>query len=154
MKLAFLATRHGKTREVSAVRQRLGFLLLVILGLAFSTVQPSPAATRPSTPDEPMKDIRFVIVHTPGPNWDPGKSLFDQVGVQEHVNHYRKLQAAGKLALGGPFLDEAGGGMMIPEPGVTKEELDEFAQADPAVRSGLLKAQVRPWLIGMKKLAP
>ena len=97
------------------------------------------------------KDIRHVIVHRPGPNWVAGKSLFEQAGVQEHVGHFRQLLADGKLALGGPFLDAAGGGMMIPEPGVSEQELIEFAQADPAVRSGLLTAEVRPWMIGLKK---
>ena len=62
-----------------------------------------------------------------------------------------KLQQAGKLALGGPFLDAGGGGMMIPEAGLSEQELTEFAQADPSVKSGLVKAEVRPWMIGMMK---
>lgn len=97
-----------------------------------------------------MKDIRYVIFHTPGPAWVPGKSLFEQVGVQEHVDHYRTLHAEGKLALGGPHLDADGGGMMVPQAGLAEQEIHDFAQADPAVRSGLLIARVRPWLIGMK----
>ena len=60
-----------------------------------------------------MKDVRFVVFHTPGPQWLAGKTLFDQPGVMEHVGHYRKLLEAGKLALGGPHLDATGGGMMI-----------------------------------------
>ncbi|WP_158219807.1 YciI family protein [Ideonella sp. A 288] len=98
-----------------------------------------------------MKDIRFVIFHAPGPRWQAGKGMFDQEGLQGHLDHYRKLHADGKLALGGPHLDDQGGGMMIPEAGLTKEELTAFAEADPAVASGLLRVQVRPWLVGMKK---
>ena len=98
-----------------------------------------------------MRETRYVIVHTPGPAWLPGKSLFEQPGVQDHVNHYRKLHADGKLLMGGPFLDSAGGGMMIAEEGVSEQELLEFAQDDPAVRSRLLVAEIRPWLVGMKK---
>lgn len=98
-----------------------------------------------------MKDIRYVIIHSPGPQWVAGKNMFEQPGLQEHVDHYRRLFEAGKLALGGPHLDAQGGGMMIPQAGVAEQELREFAQADPSVKSGLLVATVRPWLVGMQK---
>jgi len=97
-----------------------------------------------------MKDLRFVVVHAPGPNWQPDVPLFEQDGVAAHVSHYRELLEAGKLALGGPFLDAAAGGMMIPAPGLTEAEIVAFAHADPAVRSGLLRVDVRPWFVGMK----
>jgi uncharacterized protein YciI len=99
----------------------------------------------------PARDVRHVIVHTPGPAWVAGKPPFEQPGIEAHIAHYRQLQQQGKLALGGPFLDGAGGGMMIAEPGVPESELAAFAQADPAVKSGLLRAELRPWLIGMRK---
>lgn len=98
-----------------------------------------------------MKDIRFVVFHTPGPNWQRGKSMFEQVGLQDHVAHYRKLLDGGQLVLGGPHIDEKSGGMMIPSSGVSEEEIKAFALADPAVKSGLLLAEVRPWLVGMSR---
>ena len=49
-----------------------------------------------------MKDIRFVVFHSPGSKWLPEKTLFEQPGVREHIEHYRKFLEAGKLALGGP----------------------------------------------------
>ena len=48
------------------------------------------------------------------------------------------------------FLDDAGGGMMIPAPGLSEAEIVAFANADPAVAAGLLTVQVREWMIGMK----
>ena len=96
-----------------------------------------------------MRDIRYVVLHAPGPRWEPGKNLFDQAGVKEHAEHYRKLLAKGKLSLGGPHLDERGGGMMVPTAGVSEAEIRSFAAEDPAVKSGLLLVEVRPWLIGM-----
>jgi len=99
----------------------------------------------------PARDVRFVIVHKPGPNWVAGKSPFEQPGIQAHIEHYRQLLAQGKLLLGGPFIDAAAGGMMVPEAGLAEQEIVDFAQADPAVRSGLLLVEVRRWLIGMKK---
>jgi uncharacterized protein YciI len=98
-----------------------------------------------------MQDIRFIVVHTPGPRWKAGSPIFEQDGVHEHIAHYKKLLDAGKLALGGPFLDANGGGMMIPEPTVAEAEIVAFAKADPAVQSGLLQAEVRQWLVGMSK---
>ena len=98
-----------------------------------------------------MPDIRYVVVHTPGPKWQAGRSIFEQEGIQEHIEHFRKLLADGRLEMGGPFLDEAAGGMMIPTEGQTEAEIIAFANADPTVISGLLRAEVRQWLVGMKK---
>jgi uncharacterized protein YciI len=98
---------------------------------------------------DPVKDIRFVVFHGPGPNWVPGKSMFEQPGVRAHVAHYMKVLEAGQLALGGPHLDERGGGMMVPTAAVSEEEMRRIAFADPAVVDGTLVAEVRPWLIGM-----
>ena len=97
-----------------------------------------------------MQDIRFVIVHRPGPNWVSGKSMFEQPGLGEHIAHYRKLLEAGKLLAGGPFLDGFAAGMMVPQAGQSESEIREFAAADPAVKAGLLVAEVHQWLVGMK----
>lgn len=96
-----------------------------------------------------MKDVRHVVFHLPGPAWQAGKSLLEQPGVMDHVGHYGRLLEAGKLAMGGPHLDERGGGMMIPAAGVALAELEAFAAQDPAVKSGLLRVEIRPWLVGM-----
>jgi uncharacterized protein YciI len=98
-----------------------------------------------------MQDIRFVVFHRPGPAWLAGKNMFEQPGVREHVAHFRQWLDAGKLELGGPHVDAAGGGMMLPMAGVSGEEVRNFAVADPCVKSGTLVAEVRPWLIGMSR---
>jgi len=98
-----------------------------------------------------MPEIRHVVIHSPGPNWQPGVPFFQQPGLMAHVEHYRQMLDAGTLALGGPFLSGAEGGMMVSEPGVDGEQLLAFALADPTVQSGLLQAEVRQWMIGMRK---
>ena len=98
-----------------------------------------------------MKDTRFVVMHAPGPRWRAGAPPFEQDGIAEHVSHYRTLLEAGKLEMGGPFTDAGGGGMMIVSPDVSRDEIEAFAAADPAVRSGLLRFDVRPWIVGMKR---
>ena len=98
-----------------------------------------------------MQDIRYVVFHRAGPNWLAGKTMFEQPGVRAHVAHYRQWLEAGQLAMGGPHLDSAGGGMMVPAAGVSEDQVARFAHEDPAVRDGTLVAEVRPWLIGMGK---
>jgi uncharacterized protein YciI len=97
-----------------------------------------------------MQDIRFVIVHRAGPKWISGKPMFEQPGLGEHIAHYRQLLEAGKLLAGGPFLDGFAAGMMVSQPGQSEEEIREFAELDPAVKGGLLVAEVHPWLVGMR----
>ncbi|MCV2348776.1 YciI family protein [Paucibacter sp. Y2R2-4] len=126
-------------------------------GLAFALLLSAPllqaqATAEPPKPHVtvPARDIRYVVFHRPGPNWQADKSLFEQPGLQDHIAHYRQLLAAGKLALGGPHLDEQAGGMMIPAAGLSEQEIRAFAMDDPAVKSGLLRVEIRPWLIGMR----
>jgi uncharacterized protein YciI len=96
------------------------------------------------------RPIRYVVFHKPGSKWHYGVDFRDQEGVGEHVQHYLKLHEQGKLELGGPFLLQDAGGMMVATKDVTREELEAFAAADPAVQSGLLIYEIRPWLTAME----
>lgn len=118
--------------------------IAIASALAFAWIGTSMSAANAAGPD-----IRAVVFHKPGLAWKAGVPFREQPGVQAHVDHYRKLLEQGKLALGGPFLDD-GGGMMIAQPGVTLDEARDFAAADPAVKSGLLAFEVKPWMVAMK----
>lgn len=98
--------------------------------------------------DEPK--IQHVVLHSPGPAWKPGVDFREQAGVEGHVGHYAQLHQQGRLQSGGPFLTEGGGGMMVATSEVSQEELEAFAAADPAVESGLLNYEVRPWYVAMQ----
>lgn len=100
--------------------------------------------------NSPARDVRYVVFHTPGPAWAPHLPFFQQEGLQAHVEHYRPWAANGKLALGGPFLHGEGGGMMITAPDADEAEVIAHAQADPCVLNGLLRAEVRKWMVGMQ----
>jgi uncharacterized protein YciI len=101
--------------------------------------------------DEPeVSPTRFVAFHSPGPGWKAGVAFFEQAGVDEHAAHYAGAMGDGKLELGGPFLDESGG-MMVFARGLDRAAVDAIAQADPAVRSGLLKVDVRPWMAALSR---
>lgn len=106
--------------------------------------------TTPAGQNARARDVRYVVFHTAGPKWVHGKGPFEQEGLQDHVAHYRKLLEAGQLAMGGPYMDEKSGGMMIPAAGVKEDDVKAFAAADPAVQRGLLIAEVRPWFVGLR----
>lgn len=133
--------------------------MLALLAFGAATAHPpvraqsAPAASAPVTRSA-APDIRYIVIHRPGPAWMAGKGIFEQAGVREHVEHYRQWLRAGKLEYGGPHLDAKAGGMMIPVAGLSEREITQFADADPAVKSGLLVAEVRPWLIGMSASSP
>ncbi len=97
-----------------------------------------------------MPERRLVVFHSPGPAWESGLPLMQQVGIQAHSAHFAKLLQAGQLELGGPFVDGAGGGMMICKSGIDEDALRMHALSDPAVESGLLQFEIRLWIIGLK----
>lgn len=96
------------------------------------------------------RPVRYVVFHSPGPAWKHGVDFRQQDGVGEHVQHYLKLHEEGKLELGGPFLLQDAGGMMVATKEVSHDELEAFAAADPAVKAGLLVYEIRPWLTAME----
>jgi uncharacterized protein YciI len=96
-------------------------------------------------------ELKHIVCHSPGPNWESGVGFREQPGVLEHVQHYAKLHEQGKLLYGGPFIDADSGGMMIAAEGVTREELEAFAAQDPAVLNGLLTFETKTWYVAMAK---
>ena len=101
-------------------------------------------------PNSVPPPVRYVVFHRPGPSWQYGVDFREQAGVVAHVRHYLKFHQQGKLELGVPFLLQDAGGMMVATKAVSQDELDLFAVADPAVQSGLLLYEVRPWLTAME----
>ena len=95
--------------------------------------------------------IRYVVLHKPGPKWQYGVDYRQQDGVGEHVGHYLKLYEQGKLELGGPFLLPDIGGMMVTTKEISLKEIEVFAADDPAVKSGLLIYEIRPWMTAMER---
>ena len=96
-----------------------------------------------------MPEIRFVVIHQPGPRWQPALGLMEQDGLQAHIDHYRTFLANGQLEGGGPFVDSSGG-MMIAQAGVPLAVVQAHAAADPAVQSGLQTFTVHPWMRAMQ----
>lgn len=93
----------------------------------------------------------FVLMHTPGPAWNPEVSFVAQKGVSQHRSYMNEQLQQGNLVLGGPFQDNSGGMMILK---VNSIELAmEIANEDPAVQSGLLNVEVKSWLTPLSRMS-
>src|SRR5689334_17720821 len=93
----------------------------------------------------------FVLSHSPGQQWLAGTPFMEQPGVEVHIAFMRGLMEAGRLALGGPFLDNSGG-MCIARFESLEEAIDA-AEGDESVKAGLLRVEVKPWLAAMDTIS-
>ena len=92
---------------------------------------------------QPEKHI--VVFHKKGPKW-PDKGLsFDDPIAQKHAGYFGKLFKEGIIIQGGPFPGK-GGGMMIFKKEATMDEVKKIAEADPAVKSGVMDYEVKSWM--------
>jgi uncharacterized protein YciI len=88
----------------------------------------------------------FVIYHSPGENWAEGIPFMQQPNVMDHANYFYDLYRDGKVLMGGP-IPVLNGGMMVMSPGMAEDEVAAIAAADPTVLSGLIKYEVKMWII-------
>ena len=68
----------------------------------------------------------------------------------ENVKYMRQQFEKDLMVMGGPFLDDSGGIMIYS--GADIEKAKELANADPAVRSGLLNVEVKLWMVPMSSV--
>ena len=95
--------------------------------------------------DSVLPAVYHVVLYSPGVSWDERISFHDQVGAQEHLAYLSLLKRRGVLAMGGPYLDDSGGLVVLQ--GLSPDQARLLAYSDPAVRHGLLQAEIRPWLV-------
>ena len=94
--------------------------------------------------------VYYMLQHTPGPAWQAGVPFREQPGVGQHVQYMGSFLATQQLVLGGPFLDDSGGAMVLRA--ANRETADRIAHDDPAVQAGLLQVVVRPWYVPMASI--
>lgn len=86
----------------------------------------------------------WLLLLKRGPIRDQSRTEVDQIQAA-HLRHLFTLRKRGQLTLFGP-VDGAGslrgiGVLTVP----TREEAETLMADDPAVRSGRLRAEIRPW---------
>ncbi len=84
----------------------------------------------------------FVFIYRPGPAWLPNRSVLQQP-LAGHFAYMEKLQQNGVLCLGGPFKDDTGAFGVIQA--TDFENASTLILDDPAVRDGVVEAEVHPW---------
>jgi uncharacterized protein YciI len=99
-----------------------------------------------------MSDALFALVHRPGPAWVDETGYREQPGIERHIGYLRRLFDEGRMVMGGPFLDDAGGLALIEADDM--EEASTFAYDDPTVREGLLSVEVHPWRVVFRREIP
>jgi|SRR3954454_18409842 uncharacterized protein YciI len=80
--------------------------------------------------------MRFVALFGNGPNWQQGKTVYEQgPPIEAHLESMRRRFDEGALLLGGPFAE--GGGVAVVE-AADAEAASQLLDADPAVEAGVL----------------
>ena len=80
--------------------------------------------------------MRFVTLFSYGPNWEQGKTVYEQgAPIEGHLESMRRRFDEGVLLLGGPFED--GGGVAVVE-AADAATAGRLLDADPAVAAGVL----------------
>lgn len=106
---------------------------------------PAPSAAPPAAPGLPL----FAALYERGDAWKPGKGVFEQEGVEAHMQYLRghaaRLLGAGRFghATDAAAADSSVGLVIITA--ASQEEAEAFFAADPAVAGKMLKVAVRRW---------
>ena len=87
---------------------------------------------------------QFVVLHEKVPDRPTSTDL-----IQRHVAYLRELDREGRLVLSGPFMDHAGGMLIIRAR--DKSEALEIAGVDPFIRSGVRNLDVRTLLLSCEE---
>src|SRR5262249_28871199 len=89
----------------------------------------------------------LAAVLSPGPKWDVSKPRDQQPGMMERRAYMRSLFDRGEILFGGPFVDRPGGLAIYRTR--SRDQAERLANADPGVKSGLIKAETTCWRIGV-----
>jgi len=84
----------------------------------------------------------FLIIHIPGPTCKEGEGFQNQ-NLMEHGAYIHSLYKEGIAIEGGPFLDNSGGMAIVSVDNLAQAE--EIVKNDPAIKTGVFTADIRPW---------
>ena len=114
--------------------------------LALASILAVPAMSL-AQPKEEHKLVQFhMAVLKKGPQWGVMKSSERDKKLEEHVANVVSLLDSGKMVMAGPFVDGLGdiAGIFVFR-ATSAEEAKSWADADPAVKAGMMVAEMHPW---------
>jgi myo-inositol-1(or 4)-monophosphatase len=110
--------------------------------------RPSPDYGQPSAQGDPPPRDQMTVYYLAslhlGPNRDLPEGEGDRIQ-REHLAYIRRQKEAGKYLLSGPFADGADPRGILVIRADSMEEAESLCAADPAVRAGVLRMEIRPW---------
>ena len=121
-------------------------LLTAIIGFTFISFQLSAQETFKSTEGDTtyLMQKYFMCFLSRG-----NSEKFDStqlVDIQlRHLNYLNNLAKNGKISIAGPFADDGDVRGIVIYNVATLNEAVELQNEDPAVKSGILKSEIRPW---------
>jgi uncharacterized protein YciI len=93
----------------------------------------------------------FVVIYTPGPAWQTGKTVTEQPFFREHGRYLQQVFATKQLLMGGPFLDiEAGLGILDL---ANEAQAREIVTRGPAVQANVFQPHLHPWHVVFNQYA-
>jgi uncharacterized protein YciI len=129
---------------------------LSLLLVALAAAAPPALAQAPDTAATEAAPVQFVIVLRPAPrlidaaNWTAAEDGL----VAEHFRRLEALRDAGRVLLAGRTLnpDASQFGLVVVEVG-TEAEAREIMEGDPAVRGGVMTAELFPYSVALQRLS-
>ncbi|MEX0942237.1 MAG: hypothetical protein WD002_06790 [Pseudomonadales bacterium] len=95
-------------------------------------------------------DDLYVLLYSPGSNWDETLDYDAQPGIRAHAEHLMGLYDANILLLGGSL--DGGRSELVVIQAKSRAQADKIAARDPAVINKVLNAEVKEWTLEMSAM--
>lgn len=109
-----------------------------------ATPNSATPAAQPATAKAPNAPLFYAVTLSPGDKWVKGTHLLKQPGIMEHATYWNSRTGTGELVTMG-LLDDGMGGALALVQGESLESVKALIANDPCVKSGLFKADIKPW---------
>jgi uncharacterized protein YciI len=125
------------------------FWVAVLIGVSAGPFETLGEQAHPPTAAQ-ARQPAFVAIYERGSAWDDSKGVFEQTGINGHMQFLRansdKLIGAGRFRQGTePNATDRMVGMVVLL-ATTQEEAERLIANDPAVVGNVMRATVRQWL--------
>jgi hypothetical protein len=104
----------------------------------------SPPASSPPAAADSVAALpaghSYLVLFSPGPNWDAMKAPPEQSGFREHGQNLGRLQTEGRIVLGARYSDK---GMLVMR-GKSLEAVRAELAEDPGVKAGIFSFEAHP----------
>ena len=139
-------------RSICQARSVMAAIAAALLSVSSASAAEAPvSAANPAAPAvSGLGQLYYMIVLRPGPNWIKNKP-YTQQPLLPHGKYLQSLYDRHVLVIAGPFLDDAGGFVILDCP--SEAEAKAVAANDPATRAGVFISEIHPIRYAFDKAA-